>query len=78
MLENELLKGPTRRHRETNKNTHSLLVWVHISDAEVVFLQEVEVVADEVKQVLSLRIPLEQKNKTWWIHVCTVFKTLYL
>lgn len=64
MLKNELLKGPTRRHRKTNKNTHSLLVWVHISDAEIVFLQEVEVVADEVKQVLSLRIPLEQKNKT--------------
>ena len=44
-------------------DTHPLFVWVHISDAEVVLLQEVEVVADEVKKVLSFRITLQHKRK---------------
>lgn len=38
--------------------SYPLLVWIHISDAKVVFLQQVEVVADEVKQILSLCISL--------------------
>lgn len=41
--------------------THPLFVWVNISNAKVVFLQQVEVVADEVKQVLSLCISLKEK-----------------
>lgn len=41
---------------------HPLLVRIHISDAEVVFLQQVKVVTDEVKQVLSLRIPLRESE----------------
>lgn len=42
--------------------THSLLVRVHISDAKVIFLQQVEMVADEVKQVLTLCIPLRRQR----------------
>lgn len=41
-------------------NTDPLLVWVNISNAKVIFLQQVEMVADEVKQVLSLGIPLKE------------------
>lgn len=41
-------------------NTYSLLVRVHISNAKVVFLQQVKMVADEVEQVLSLGIPLKE------------------
>lgn len=44
---------------------HPLLVRIHISDAEVVFLQQVKVVTDEVKQVLSLRIPLRESEGEW-------------
>lgn len=43
--------------------TYPLLIWIHISDAKVVFLQQVEVVTDEVKQILSLRIPLERERE---------------
>lgn len=38
--------------------TYPLLVGVHISDAKIIFLQQVEVVADEVKQILAFRISL--------------------
>lgn len=41
-------------------HTYSLLVWVNISDAKVVFLQQVKMVADEVKQVLSFGVPLKE------------------
>lgn len=40
--------------------TYPLLVWVNISNAKVILLQQVEMVADEVKQVLSLGIPLKE------------------
>lgn len=43
--------------------THPLLVWIHISDAKVVLLQQVEVVTDEVKQILTLSISLEDKKQ---------------
>lgn len=50
----------------THTNTHPLLVWIHISDAKIVFLQQVEVVADEVKQILTLCVPLwQRKGKNW-------------
>lgn len=41
-------------------HTYSLLVWVNISNAKVVFLQQVKMVADEVKQVLSFGVPLKE------------------
>lgn len=44
--------------------TYPLLIWIHISDPKVVFLQQVEVVTDEVKQILSLCIPLEKREET--------------
>lgn len=49
-------------------NTYPLFVWVNISNAKVVFLQQVEMVADEVEQVLSFGIPLKEK---WYekIHI---------
>lgn len=43
--------------------TYSLFVRVDISDAKVVFLQQVEMVADEVKQVLTLCIPLRRQRR---------------
>lgn len=40
------------------REAHPLLVGVHISDAEVVLFQKVQVVTDEVKQVLAFSISL--------------------
>lgn len=42
---------------------YPLLVWVNISNSKVVFLKQVEMVADKVKQVLSLGITLKEKLK---------------
>lgn len=52
-------------------NTHSLFVGVNISDAKVVLLQQVEMVADEVKQVLTLRIPLRRQMRYGIIYKAT-------
>lgn len=43
-------------------NTYPLLVWVNISNAKIIFLEQVEMMAKEVKQVLSLGIPLKEKQ----------------
>ncbi len=56
-------KKKNEMHLKWHTNTYSLLVWIHISDAKIVFLQQVKVVADEVKQILSLCIPLQQERR---------------
>lgn len=48
--------------RQRRKFAHPLLVWVNISNTKVIFLQQVEMVADEVKQVLSFGIALKEKE----------------
>jgi len=50
-----------KKKKKEKKETYPLLVWINISNAKVVFLQQVEMVANEVKQVLSLGIPLKEK-----------------
>lgn len=47
------------------KGSHPLLVGVHEADAEVVLLQQVQVVAEKVKQVLALSISLQDKEAHW-------------
>lgn len=50
--------GPRSHHRAA----HPLLVGVHEADAKVVLLQQVQVVAQEVEQVLPLGISLQDRK----------------
>lgn len=55
-------------------NTYPLLVWVNISNAKVILLKKVEMVADEVKQVLSLGIPLKETEHDNLRIMCLLLK----
>ena len=62
--------GLLLKKKKKKSNTHPLLVWVNISNAKVVFLQQVEMVADKVKQVLSLGITLKEKKIRGNVYMC--------
>lgn len=58
-----LKKWKVHWEKKERKETYPLLIRIHISDTKVVFLQQVEVVTDEVKQILSLRITLKKREE---------------
>lgn len=54
------VSGPGRLRQEGL--SHPLLVGIHKADAEVILLQQVQVVAQKVEQVLALGISLQDKE----------------
>ena len=56
--------------------SYPLLLWVHITNAKVVLLQQTVVVADVVNKKLPFGLPLQKKHVYVSVRVCLVHSCL--
>ena len=57
-------------------NSYPLLLWVHITNAKVVLLQQTVVVADVVNKKLPFGLPLQKKHVYVSVRACLVLSCL--
>ena len=57
-------------------NSYPLLLWVHVTNAKVVLLQQTVVVADVVNKKLPFGLPLQKKHSYVSVRACLVHSCL--